>query len=121
MQNKKFFKLVEVEQSDIQDGEAFVFAWNGCQLDAVKVSQMNALEVKDEYLKPDWCLHILNGSVGVFRMESLLKKFGICRLCDGKGTREVSLLFDSNYKPTGKFETVTCCDCEGTGIREYQR
>jgi len=44
---------------------------------------------------------------------------GKCRLCDGEGKRLVQE-FD-NYQPTGRLIQETCCDCRGTGKRDYSK
>lgn len=67
--NGRFYKLVEVDRSEIKDGEAFVFAWDSYQLDACKVNG-------EKWIHPDWVLNVVNGSVGVFRMETLISNSG---------------------------------------------
>jgi hypothetical protein len=103
MKTERYYKLVEVDPLEIGIKDAFVkTGTNGREL-----------------ITPDFVLNTIQGSVGVFRLKTLLEKTYACQLCGGKGDRSV-IEFDG-YIPTGKIHSETCCDCKGTGQREYRR
>ena len=113
MKTKRYYKLVEVTHPlEIGIKDAFVLTCTDKRLDSYK-------NERGEWVTPDFVLNTTKGSAGVFRLETLLEKTYACQLCGGKGDRVV-MEFDG-YIPTGKIETVTCCDCKGTGQREYRR
>ncbi len=62
-------------------------------------------------------------------MENRFTALTLCRLCNGQGRRVVKVpensvvLLDpihvlAQYVASPKYEIVTCCDCNGTGIIE---
>jgi hypothetical protein len=109
MKTERYYKLAEVDAKEIKIGDTFLLAWDNMRIDSVK-------NERGEWITPDFVLNTTQGSVGVFRMESLLKKYCACPHCGGKGTR-LSMEFDG-YIPTGYNTTVTCSYCKGSGKEE---